>query len=152
VDEKARFYLQKAGEQATARYANEEAIAYFTRALEMTPETDVEKRFELLMLREKLYSLAMNRETQLQDLEDLSVLVSQMGNAKQRIAFLLAKAGYFEQVGKYNEALELIEEARKIAILLEDQSQYAHIQKAIGFIYWKKGSFKEALKESELAL
>ncbi len=152
VAEKARYYLQKAGEQASARYANEEAIAYFTRALELTPETDLEKRFDLLMLREKLYSLAMNRETQLQDLEELSVLVSQMGNAKQRIAFLLAKAGYFEQVGKYNEALDLIEEARKIAILLEDQSQYAHIQKAIGFIYWKKGSFKEALKESELAL
>ena len=152
VDEKARFYLQKAGEQAAARYANEEAIAYFTRALELTPETDLERRFDLLILREKLYSLAMNRETQLQDLEDLSALVSQMGNANQKIAFLLAKAGYFEQVGKYNEALELIEEARKIAVLLEDQSQYAHIQKAIGFIYWKKGSFKEALKESELAL
>ena len=50
LDEKTRYYLQKAGEQAAARYANEEAIDYFTRAMEMTPETDPDKRFDLLIL------------------------------------------------------------------------------------------------------
>ncbi len=152
VDEKARLYLQKAGEQAAARYANEEAIDYFTRALELTPENDLQRQYDLLMLREKLLSLAGNRDSQLNDLEKLANLVSHIGNEKQKIDFFLQKASYFEQIGKYNEAMNLVEKARNIVLLLDDQSQYAHIQKAIGFILWKKGSFNEALKESELAL
>src|SRR5690606_5933737 len=47
VDEKAGHYLQKAGEQSAARYANEEAIHYFTKALEITPQSNHEQRFDL---------------------------------------------------------------------------------------------------------
>lgn len=152
LDEKARHYLQKAGEQAAARYANEEAIDYYTRTLALTPKDDLQKQYEILGLREKLYSLSGKRDAQLQDLDKLSTLVLQMGDEIQKIDFFLEKASYFEQVGKYSDALDLLGEAKTIALLLNDQSQNARIQKGIGFILWKKGSFREALIESELAL
>ncbi len=152
LDEKTRYYLQKAGEQAAARYANEEAIAYFTRALELTPETDLEKRFELLMLREELNSLGGNREDQSKDLEFASELILKMENKGKMTSFLLKKAGYFEQIGKYQEALSLLEEAKLNTVSEDDLAQNARIHKVIGFILWKKGSFNEALEESELAL
>jgi len=152
VDEKTRYYLQKAGEQAATRYANEEAIQYFTKALEMTPESNLEQRFELLMLREALHSLCGNREAQVMDLEELSTLCQVIPNQNQKIEFLVKKSEYFEQIGKYQDALDLLEEAKEKASLNDNLSQKAHIQKGIGFILWKKGSFNEALKESEDAL
>ena len=152
LDEKTRYYLQKAGEQAAARYANEEAIDYFTRAMEMTPETDHEKRFELLMLREDLNSICGNREGQIKDLELASNLILAMDDGEKRLNFVLKKAGYFEQTGKYQEALDLLEEAKLNATSQHDIPQKASIHKGIGFILWKKGSFNEALKESEIAL
>ena len=152
LDEKTRYYLQKAGEQAAARYANEEAIAYFTRALELTPETDLEKRFELLMLREELNSLCGNREDQAKDLDLASELILEIDDKEKSINFLLKRAGYFEQIGKYQEALSLLEEAKLNTVSEDDLVQNASIHKGIGFILWKKGLFSEALEESELAL
>jgi len=78
VDEKAGHYLQKAGEQSAARYANEEAIHYFTKALEITPQSNHEQRFDLLMLREDLNSICGNREGQIKDLELASKLILAM--------------------------------------------------------------------------
>ena len=152
VDEKAGHYLQKAGEQSAARYANEEAIHYFTKALEITPQSNHEQRFDLLMLREDLNSICGNREGQIKDLELASKLILAMDDGVKRLNFVLKKAGYFEQTGKYQEALDLLEEAKLNATSQHDIPQKASIHKAIGFIFWKKGSFTEALKESEIAL
>ncbi len=152
LDEKTHHYLQKAGEQAAARHANEEAIAYFTRALELIPGTDLEKRFELLMLREELNSLCGNREDQLKDLDLASALILKIDHKEKMTNFLLKRAGYFEQIGKYQEALSLLEEAKLQTVSQNDLAQNASIHKGIGFILWKKGSFTEALEESELAL
>ncbi len=152
LDEKARHYLQKAGEQAAARYANEEAIEYFTRALELTPEANAEERFDLLMLREELNSLCGNREDQSKDLDLASMLILEIDNKEKETDFLLKKAGYFEQIGKYHEALMLLEEAKLNTTTQTGLAQSARIHKGVGFILWKKGSFNEALEESELAL
>jgi len=47
--ERALEYLRRAGDQAAAQYANAEAIAYFTRALDLTLEEDLAGRFGLLL-------------------------------------------------------------------------------------------------------
>jgi predicted ATPase len=134
LDEKTRYYLQKAGEQAAARYANDEAIAYFTRALELTPKKDAEKRFELLMLRGELNSVSGFRDKQLVDLDLASTLSLAIGDQKYRNRFLLKKAGYYEQVGKYQDALDLLNEAKLNTVAQIDPEQYANIHKGIGFI------------------
>ncbi|MCJ7551839.1 MAG: AAA family ATPase [Anaerolineae bacterium] len=68
---RAGHYLRRAGEQATARFANDEAVDYFTRALALTPEPDLEHRYELLLHLEALYDHLGRREPQREILDQL---------------------------------------------------------------------------------
>jgi predicted ATPase len=45
--ERAVDYLRRAGEQAATRFANAEAVSHFSRALDLTPEEDLEGRYAL---------------------------------------------------------------------------------------------------------
>ena len=153
MDEKARYYLQKAGEQAVARYANEEAIDYFTRALALIPEGHSEQRYELLMAREERYSYSGNREAQLEDLDKLSEILDQQKIYQKEIAeVLLRKSAYYEQRSMYAEALNELQNSLEIAHQLNSESLEARIQKALGYVLWRRGTFKEAKEEAEKAL
>jgi predicted ATPase len=66
--------LMHAGQEAAARYANDEAIAYLTRALSLVPSGDRELRHKLLDLREKIISQLGDRARQAADLDQLEPL------------------------------------------------------------------------------
>jgi predicted ATPase len=68
---KRRHYLRRAGEAAAARFANEAAADYFTRALNMTPPEEHAERFELLLARERTHHLMGRRADQASDLSAL---------------------------------------------------------------------------------
>lgn len=72
VQEKARYFLNKAGEQAAANFANEEALSYFTRALNNDPDTSSRFRFDILMKRERVYDLLGRRAEQRSNLAELA--------------------------------------------------------------------------------
>ena len=63
VRERERHYAKLVGEQAAAEYANAEAVGYFGRVLELTPEDDLAERYALTVAREKVYDLMGERET-----------------------------------------------------------------------------------------
>jgi len=152
VDEKARHYLQKAGEQAAERYANEEAIEYFTRALALTPKDDVYKHYDLLMQRVEMYSSKGDREAQQKDLDRLSELfLNEEAYQEEKAEILIKKSAYYEQYSMYAEALIELKKAMTIAKQLNISSLVARVQKAIGYVLWRKGTFKEAKIESEKA-
>lgn len=81
VPEKACFYLLKAGEQAAANYANDEALIYFNRTLSLLATENARMRFETLLKRERVYDLLGKRTEQRQDLDELSRLVNQFADA-----------------------------------------------------------------------
>jgi tetratricopeptide (TPR) repeat protein len=120
VDDKARHYLQKAGEQAAARYANEEAIVYFTRALALTPETDAEKRYELLLLRESIYSRMGNVEFQQQDIDILMDIVHQVNNEKWLAEVLFRKSQYNQSIGDFQSVVEIAADMIQLSDVLHD--------------------------------
>lgn len=74
IREKARVYLFKSGEQAALNFANEEALAFFNRALDLTDGQNSRFRFDVLMKRERVYDLLGSRREQRQDLEELDQL------------------------------------------------------------------------------
>ncbi len=76
VQEKALYYLNKAGEQAAASFANEEALSYFSRALNADPDTSSRFHFDVLMKRERVYDLLGRRPEQRSDLTELSRLAN----------------------------------------------------------------------------
>ncbi|HMB23490.1 MAG TPA: adenylate/guanylate cyclase domain-containing protein [Anaerolineales bacterium] len=75
ISDKACFYLAKAGEQAAANYANEEALVYFNRALKLLGAEQTRMRFDILWKRERVYDLLGKRLEQRRDLEELRRLV-----------------------------------------------------------------------------
>ncbi|TFG73069.1 MAG: hypothetical protein E4H27_01475 [Anaerolineales bacterium] len=71
-------YLRRAGVKAAAQYANDEAVDYLSRALDLLPSTDMHGRFELLLTRERTYNLLGDREVQMRDLDALQKLADQL--------------------------------------------------------------------------
>jgi predicted ATPase/class 3 adenylate cyclase len=76
IHDKALIYLIKAGEQAAAQFANEEALAYFNRALTLAGADRSRQRFDTLMKRERVFDLMGKRREQRQDLDELAGLAN----------------------------------------------------------------------------
>jgi len=83
VADKAAAYLRRAGELAAARYANEEALAYFGRALTLLPAADREGRYRVLLARQRVYDLLEQRDAQGQDLAELEKLAQRLSLQEQ---------------------------------------------------------------------
>jgi tetratricopeptide (TPR) repeat protein len=110
IVEKAVHYLQQAGEQAAARFANEEAAAYFSRALDLLPGSESARRFSLILAREQVYHLQGNREGQIRDLEDLGELAGALDDggqaaARRRAEVAVRRARYAQATADYGEAV-----------------------------------------------
>ena len=86
--EEALAYLKHAGEQAAARFANAEAVDYYTRALALLlpsagqaggePRPLAEERYALLLGREAVYELLGQRAEQAADLAALEALAGEL--------------------------------------------------------------------------
>ncbi len=83
--EEALRYLQLAGETAAKKYANQEAVDYFSRALALVLEDNMETRFNLLLAREEVLLSLGNREAQRQDLDALESLANKLDSAAKQM-------------------------------------------------------------------
>lgn len=114
LPEPERHYARKAAEHAAAQYANQAALDYFSRVLELTPSDDVVAQYELLLQREQLYDRVGNREAQWQDISRLLELTQQGEGALRRQAEArLLEVEYTRVTKNYAVA------AAQIAILVE---------------------------------
>ncbi len=105
IRDKACVYLAKAGEQAAGSYANDEALSYFTRALNLTPIEDKRGRFDTLLKRERVYDLLGKRAEQRRDLAELTRLADQFDDAPILRAQLATRMAKLEiDVGEYAAA------------------------------------------------
>ncbi len=105
IPDKAYVYLLKAGEQAAASFANDEALIYFNRALDLLPAGDTRERFDVLFKRERVYDLLGKHVEQRQDLADLASLVNQLDDAPFLRAQIATRRAKLEiDVGDYAAA------------------------------------------------
>jgi tetratricopeptide (TPR) repeat protein len=152
IAEKARTYLSQAGEQAAARFANDEALTYFSRALELTPEDHLTGRYDLLLAREVVYDRQGEREAQAQDLTALERLAEAIDEDQRRTEVALRRAHYAETTGAYPVAIAAAQDAISLAQTLHDVSS-----QAVGHIEWgaalhKQGEYEPAQRQFETAL
>ncbi|MEZ4513680.1 MAG: protein kinase [Chloroflexota bacterium] len=106
-----RHYSFLAGRHAAAQYANEEALNYFTRALTLTPATDLEGRYALYLAREQIYNLLARREEQAADLAQLTQLAAHLADPNRQIDILLRQANYAFEASQLEQAKEIAQEA-----------------------------------------
>ena len=116
-------YATLAGEQAAARYANQEALHFFERALAYLPEDDAPQRARLLLAREQVYDLSGVRTNQAADLSALEDLIPHLAGEHQAEIYY-RQAGYAWIMGDNNTA----ERAVGKAIQSAQTSNTPHIE------------------------
>jgi class 3 adenylate cyclase/tetratricopeptide (TPR) repeat protein len=103
--DKARVYSLRAGDQAAESYANDEALAYFNRALGLTSESETRARLETLLKRERVFDLLGKRSEQRRDLTELARLAGQFDEASLLRAQIAIRQAQLEiDVGDYAAA------------------------------------------------
>jgi len=103
-------YLRRAGEEAAKKYANDEAVDYFSRALELVSEDDLETRFKLLLEREDVLNLQAKRDAQNLDLEALETLAKHIGSIEKQMQVSLRWSLFHFRQYNYQSAAEVAEQ------------------------------------------
>ncbi len=147
-----RYYTRLAGKWATDHFANMEADGYFSRALDLTPETDLEGRYELLLAREAVGDLRGARDKQARDLEVLLTLAEDLDNHQRRTEVALRRVNYYEATSDYAAALETAQGAVVYATYAQDTVNEIKAYIAWGRVLWRQGSFEAARTPLERAL
>ncbi|MCD4738777.1 MAG: tetratricopeptide repeat protein [Anaerolineae bacterium] len=140
LEEQERRYSFWAGQRAAQEYANEEAVNFLTRALDLTPEEEREEWGEILLAREELYSLQGNRLAQRRDLQTLLFLAQ----GEQKALAVLRQAQYAELAGNYTGSASFAQRAVKLA----QRHQNVELETAAylqwGRSIWRQGRYHEA--------
>ena len=119
------MYDGLAGEQAARQYANSEAVAYFSRALQLAPDDEAVTRFGLLLKREEVFDRQGNRKAQTQDLSLLASLAEFLDNTQGRLEVGLRQANAARLTGDYAGALRQIEKIEALAETARDDQRRA---------------------------
>ena len=152
-----RRYAQLAGKQASAQFANAEALTYFDRVLTLTPEADILHQYEVRLMREKIYDRQGARAEQEQDLHRLAEIVAQLADGtheaiERQAVVALRQTNYAYATSNYAEATR----QARIAIKLAQQCQNIRLE-AMGYlrhgaVLIHMGNYDEARPEFEKAL
>jgi predicted ATPase len=142
LPDRASYYLQRAGESAAAGYAHEEAVDYFSQALALIPEEDIEARYDLLLEREAVYYLQGEREAGAQDLATLGTLAQELDDVGRQIKVALRQARYSEVIGNYPGAIVAAQTAIEIAQSLRDENSEAE-----GYLAWGRALYRQGDNE-----
>jgi tetratricopeptide (TPR) repeat protein len=89
--EAATAWYLRAGRQAMAVHALQEATRLLGRGLELAPDTNAELRFDLHLAREAVYERLGDRERQREDLDELDRLGRGLDDAKRQVELLLRR-------------------------------------------------------------
>jgi predicted ATPase/class 3 adenylate cyclase len=150
--ERERRYAGLAGQWAAAQFANVEAAGYFSRALELTPQTDLVARYDLLLAREAVNDLQGQREAQAQDLAALAALAEEMQDLRRGVEVALRQANYYEVTSDYAAALDAVQQAVEGAAQTHELADDIQGYIAWGEVLVKQGDYEAAREPLERAL
>lgn len=156
---KALDYYRRAGETARDGYQNSQAVDFYNRALDLTPQEAYEGRCDLLLAREGLYDLLGDRAAQRSDLEALDALVkswesSAPGSDQRGRRAQLAErwANYFINTGNYPESIAAAQRALAAAAAEADAEVVINARRALTWALIRLGKLDEARQQAETGL
>lgn len=152
VPGKARPYLRRAGELAAERAAHVEAIDYFTRGLDLTPEADQADRFALLLGREKAFHMLGRREAQARDLSELEQLAEALADPHQQLQIGLERAYYTEAIHDYPAARAASEQAIAWAQAAHDAEGEMTARVQLGWVLYRQAEYTAAIEQAQQVL
>gem|GEM_PF-5422750 len=135
VADRAVHYLELAGRRAAAVYANDEAIRFYARALELTDDPHL--RFGLAEARAAIFGLLARRDDQRADIDTMLELAETAADPTLRVEALRhlvsyhPATDYLEAEGPLREALDLatrIDDRRRRGLLLRQLARFHRLQ------------------------
>jgi predicted ATPase len=152
ITEKARTYLRQAGEQASARYANDEALDFFDQALQLTEADQMEERFCLLMARERIWAMKGDREACAQDLTALETLAEALDSDQRRAEVALRRGSFAARTSDHPAAMAAAQMAVRLSQATQDSSAEAAGRQQWGQALFHQGEYEAARNQLERAL
>jgi tetratricopeptide (TPR) repeat protein/tRNA A-37 threonylcarbamoyl transferase component Bud32 len=154
-----RHYTRLAGEHAAAQFANAEAVAYLSRAIDLVPDAGVERaeRFALLLAREQVHDLQGEREAQRRDLAALKTLAGVLDDGTPPAAgrqgqVALRQANYAQVLSDYPVAIARAQEAIARAQVAANAGIEAGGYLTWGVSLWRLGDLSGSRARLERAL
>ncbi len=148
--EKARFYTIRAGDRARSLYANQEALRFYSEALELTPPNHPD-RFRILQARAQVYDVLAQRAEQRADIDAMLALAEAQDDDALRCDALIALADLF-LVSENVLVREPARQAVELAQRLKDPVREARALRAVGWGAWIRHDFHESLHALETAV
>ncbi len=155
--QQARFYIRLAGEYAYKQSDYTSAIQLISRALILTPADVHIERYELLLIREEIYSFLGNRDAQKDDLTQLAQTVELLAigasqNADGYRGEIALRLGVFaEMTGEYSVAVVAANETVRLAEIAEDTNTQAGGNLLWGQVLIRQGKYEEAKEKLALS-
>lgn len=148
----ALTYLDAAGKKAAAKYANDEAIEYYSRALRLTPEEADKARYELLLAREELYGRLGRRKEQQEDLHALAVLAERSRQLADQLEIALRWVAFYDVTGNYQTGVEAATRVVKQAEQAGESALAANGLRLWGRMLLNQGQYEAARLRFDQAL
>jgi tetratricopeptide (TPR) repeat protein len=148
----AAVYLRQAGEQAARRYANDQALHYLERALQLAPESEVLERFCSLVARTQVFSLLGARQKQGRDLAELVQLSEQLGDACRKAEANLLQAGFASEKSDYPAVIAHARKTIRLARAGDEPGFEARAHLLWGRALFSQGDYPAARASFEQAL
>jgi len=148
----AAHWYSLAGEEAAARYANEEAVRYFTRALACTPENDLATRYRCLLGREQVYEVQSKRAAQQESLLLLWEVAQQLAEPEKLAEVSLRQATFARLTSDYPAALVAAQQAVAYAQQAASAALLLKGYQVWGRTLWHQGHYGAAQAQLQNAL
>jgi DNA-binding SARP family transcriptional activator len=151
--EKEGHYAALAGEQAAAIYANEEAVRYLERALQLIAEP--KRRISVTCRLGEVWQLLGRQQEAVAMYRQALVLTESVADQRAQARCQVALGRLMRLRGDYAGALTWLEMARAAYEALDDQQGLAQTLGGMGAVYWSQLDYPRALtcfrKQLEIA-
>ncbi len=141
------IWQARAGKQATAQHAHDEALRRLDRALELLPVDAHAERYDILLAHEQVHDLRGERDAQVADLTALEGLAA-LGDTHRQVDVTLLWSIYYEATSDFPAAIE----AARRAQAMGNTAQQAAALLWWGRTLWRQGHLAEAQAQLEPAL
>jgi class 3 adenylate cyclase/tetratricopeptide (TPR) repeat protein len=150
--EQAVEYLRRAGEQAAAQYATAEAVSYFSRALDLTPEEDLVEQYDLLLAMARVHNAQMAVQAWSQDLSALQELSEALDDDSRRAEVALHQAYHAYVSGDYPASMAAAQRAIRLARAVHEVAIEAEAYIRWGVAFGYQGRLRASLSRKREAL
>ncbi len=152
LPERAIPCYRRAAQAARRVYANEKALAFLTRALELTPLADWIERYELLLARAQVYDLMGERQAQSVDLDTMIQLAQAKSDLPRLAQARRQQAWMFIQTSRFDQAEQSAQETLALAQQLDDPGGQAAALTAWGTAAYLRGDAPRAALHLQKAI